>query len=200
VKLNRKNWIWLLAILLFTSCQAGVVSPHGFAKFMKRQDNGLHKSIEIGDFRYEIDYLPAEWQALREIEADISQEKFENALGDFTEHEYFLLTIKMNGIKRIGDFIKNNLSDEEMNVIRFSLATKFKLLIGEKEYPCKLYHLEEMALAGTGLRFFMVYDTKGVVRGERNYVFSFQDDFLGKQKLKLTFKKEDLQNIPSLKL
>jgi len=184
---------------ILLGCEPSVVSPSGFARYVMKEKNGLHKLCQIGDYEYKVDYIPIELEALRKIGNPLTQERYVHAIKNFEEHVYLVLTIKMNNGKNIGKEVRERLSDEEMNKVRFSLAPDFELKISDRSYPCKLYHLEEMALAGVGLRFLLVFEVGDTHRGADDYLFSFDDHYFGKEKCLFNFRKSDLNKIPEIK-
>ena len=190
---------FILFGFVLLGCEPSVVTPNGFVRYTKKEHNGLHKLYSAGDYKYNVDFIPIELQALREIGASLSKKKYDEAIKNFEHHIYLVLTIKMKNGKNIGKEAKKRLSDDEMNKVRFSLAPDFGLNISNKTYPCKLYHLEEMALAGVGFRFLLVFEVSDVNRGDEDYQFTFDDHYFGNEKCTFNFNKSDINKIPAIK-
>ncbi|MEO1517121.1 MAG: hypothetical protein AAFV95_19005 [Bacteroidota bacterium] len=209
---KTNSFLFPLALVLLglLSCQQndGPLTPKEYRLFVENQDNRLIQSQQVGELIYHSRYLPASYQALRELNfAPRDSFAFAKVLENYEGHHYLLLQVQPaqrgTSLQKIFEESSEGTSWTEVNNhLNFQAQKHFQLQDGKRALSCSLYQAFPGISPSDGLSFMLIFkdDAKDKkAQGDGNLRLTFQDDHLSKQLISFTFAKEHLSNIPSLK-
>ena len=189
--------IWMLA-----ACKTDNLSVHEYKKWMSNKDNGMYKNSQIQAFQIACMYKPIDWLSIRQIErSKLSFEKFDSVKNELKGLQYFTLKISNEKNPELIAYQADDPATYQTNFNYYTGGMKNDICLVENNdtLPCILFHFErnygaspvnifDLAFKNNSSAF--VSDKQLIVNGR----------YLGMGIVKFKFIKEDLIDIPTLKL
>jgi hypothetical protein len=169
MKRNKKHFHGMLSVACLAaviwSC-SGSLSKDEYGQWITDYDNGLHVKTEQGDFRYDVQYVPAEWKNFQTASYSESEPDSTDGL------QYYMLTVgsTVEGMDLV-DFGISSLEEKQRKLYYFSYLFQddISLLDGDELLPCVLYHFEKDA----------------AIRKTRTFMLGFERTAAGSEEVKL---------------
>lgn len=170
-------------------------------------ESGLSVQQKIGDFIYTLRFIPPAQQMLATSNnAVMEADELKEALRQYEDHLYFSLNMKPAKPGKLTEAISalfgESQANQVLNQLYFQLQDNFKVRYLDQEIPCSLYHAVPPVFANSGLEILLVFSTPGIdpahVNDDLHLVFN--DDVLSSGELIFSFARENLNNIPQLKI
>lgn len=196
----KRKLVGILFIALLTSCFQEALSPNDYRSWVENKENGLWVAKELGDFEFSILYKPTEYIALLELNPDsINEQKIEKSRKDLGDMQYFTLKIKA---KHGNDLLKTGVENDlqyfdRLNYLSAFMQEDIKLIEGSDTLPCKLFHMERNYGLAPYNNFVLGF---AATKNENDKQVEIHDRVFGVGKVILKVSKEDIENIPQLKL
>lgn len=181
-------------LLVLTGCQKSLPKEE-YMQWMRDEKNGLLKKKEIGDYIFEVQYKSPEMILLT-----LKGNKMDEAkVNELNQMQYFDLKIKHKGGQ---DFIKTGSSDQteyynRLNYFSFGFQNDIKMQEKEAIYSCALFHFER-SYGLSASRIFALGFEMPIKEKQDDKTLTIDAHELGVGLVKIKFKKEDIDNIPSL--
>ena len=196
----QKNILTILSILLLSSCFREALPPAEYKSWVENKENGLWVAKELGDFEFSILYKPTDYVALLELNPDsVEEQKIENSKKELGDMQYFTLKIKAS---QGNDLLKTRVESEmqyfeRLNYLSTFMQDDIKLIEAGDTLPCKLFHMERNYGLAPYNNFVLGF---AATKNENDKQVEINDKVFGVGKVILKVSKEDVDNIPQLKL
>jgi len=196
-----KTKIYIIFLMLSLACGSPSLSPADYVHWVENRDNGLIYSKKVGLFEYSILYKPVEYIAIKELgKEEINQKRIEGKLKELKDLQYFTLKIKAD---EGNDLLKAGITEEaeyydRLNYISGFMADDIKLIEGKDTLVCRLYNMERNYGLAPYNNIVLAFDAKE--NNNQDKQIEINDKGFGVGKMILRIKKEDIENIPQLKL
>lgn len=201
MKTAIKFWC-IIIVSLAVSCKKQTLSERDYIRYVEENENGLVKTVDIGDLRYKVQYKPHDYILAHELKGGNDSERL-SRLNQMKGTAWFNITIARPG-KGESPLRYNVSSLEEYNhrYNYFLTAAARDLALaygGDTLFPIS-YHFEtsynlapvETMIVGFGL-------PADSVAGQ-NMQLIFYDRVFNNGIIKTSFTKESLQSIPQVTL
>jgi hypothetical protein len=192
----------LLFCILVAGCKKQSLSPVEYAKWVKDESNGLHKTKELGKYRFEIQYKPSTYIILNERRGNMQDKAAtEKRMNELDSLQYFDLRISL---KNGGDFLKEDVADKEeffrkQYYYSFNFQKDLKIKEGEDTYDCALFHFErDYDLSDA--RTFVLGFKKDKADEIKDKLLIIDTGDLGLGVIKIKIDKDDIKSIPDLQI
>ncbi len=185
---------------MFQACSPVSLSPSDYVRWVENGENGLCATKQIEDFEFSILYKPLNYVALRETNKDsVTEERIEKNKDELKDLQYFTLKIKA---KEGNDLLKTGISTDQeyfdrLNYLSGFMQDDIKLIEGKDTLICKLFHMERNYGLAPYNNFVLGFSA---TKNENDKLVEINDKAFGVGKVILKIKKEDIQNIPQLKI
>jgi hypothetical protein len=182
-----KKLLFLISPILIISCSK--LDQKSYVQWVQDVDNGLHVKKEIGEFVFDIQYLPLDYMWLQ----------YKNgSREDLKGLQYYALTISPKESQK--DFIEGGASseaDKQRKLYYFSYSFQSSILLEEnkKQSPCVLYHFERPIDLKNGRTFMLGFEEEFPDSKEAKLVIDSQ--YFGSLPIKIKISKD---NVPTLAL
>ena len=197
--MKANKWI-VVVLVLVCGCKKANLTPDEYLNWMKKTKD-MSKGKEIGNYKYKVDVIPAEWIAYTNLFPKNNIGDYKNKLEQAAGMNYFRLTIDM---KAGGpNALKYNLHKEQeyferLYYVSYLMKDDIKMIVNEKEYPCMLYSYERAYDLNSRLSF-MVGFAKPPKPGD-DVVVEVIPTGLNNDRVKLKFDGDVFQSFPKLLL
>ena len=195
----RLNFI-LIFVFTFFSCTKKK-SPIGYINWVDNEDNGLVKIQQNNKSKITCKYTPSEYVVLKQFNpSDIDTSIFSSEVTAINNLYHFILRFEnLDG----SNFMKDNYTTAEnfnmkSTYLSFDINKDLKLIIGEDTMSCALNHYER-TYSNTPYEQVLIAFPKNESQIE-DMTLIFNDRVFGFDRTKFFFSKNDLKNIPNLKL
>lgn len=178
----------------FEKISITTVGAENYRNYVEDIDNGLVVSKNVDDVMLEAFYMPISYLALREAETiDTNSEQYRTAYSELNSSglQYVMVNIVVSSEVDPLKYKIKNLSEieERIKYYSFDVDDDIKLKDGEVELPCVLHHYERGFGITNKITLNLAFPKTG---NENDKVLIFNDKIFNKGKLKIKFKKEDL--------
>jgi hypothetical protein len=179
--------------------------PVDYVKYVKDSKNGLTVVKHMDKVDYSAQYRSAEYMvASEQKDPYLKTDMFNKEKLKYADLEYYLLQISTaNGNQ---DVLTINLQSEEEYTKRqgyysFAFENDIVLVEGIDTLPCAIFNYVPNYGLSPHIDFLLAFtknknESDGKLKFDRNFIIN--DQVMGYGTVKLTLKKEDLNNIPSL--
>jgi len=178
------------------------LNPPEYVVWCQNKENRLKKQKEMQDIIFTLQYRPAEYVLCMEQKPQtISKNDLQKQLKELEGSEYFDFSIGLSSGQ--GELLKYNVSStneytSRLNYFAFDMQRDLKLLDGDDTLSCTLFHFERAYDVAPYSVFLVAFPkTKNTTSTK---TFLYPDKIFGKGMIKFTYTKEDLSQIPKLKV
>lgn len=188
-----------LAILM-AACQPAERSPGDYTRWLAENQTQLSTQTTQSGLLFSLNYLPADWLALREAGAENTE-----ALGKVRQEygglEYYRLRVALQSGQ--GDVLQFRAAGtdeyyQRVEYFSFGLQHDIYLLAGQDTLPCRLFHFERNYGAAPYMDFMLGFEEK---EGNNfDHTLMYHERVYSNILLTLTIPKENIQRIPKLKI
>ena len=191
---------------LKTKVKPTALYPQDYVAWIRDSENGLKRVKKIGDFTFTLLYKPKEYMACMEYQPhELDEHNLKSATESYSELEHFELRIEID--KSHGEVLKYGVNNREeyqdrITYYAFKANQDAKLILKnnehQKELDCVVHHWERTYDAGPVniIQFAFKKDDSS----EQDKVFVFDDKIFNTGRLKFKLRKEDLMNLPEIKV
>lgn len=186
-----KNSYLLIFVLLLFSCG---MDGNGLKKYVEDESNGLVQTVAFKDVEYKMTYRPNDLAYVYEMRGEpLDKSSHEKFIADNGHTSLFILDINFfeSTRKEVVDF--NPIKVTYQNTLN---AQYFSLIDESGITPCIIYHCETVS---KGSYKISVLFEKDVAKISSDWKVSFTDIVTGENP-EFVFKKNDISNIPTLKI
>lgn len=226
----RKNYIALIAVVLFSSCnnvintnedktnnkgelesiseqkktsRSEILTPVEYSRWILDGDNGCLKTKSINEFNYTLQYCPAEYMVCKNLKKrELTKAEFDDTQKQFSDLEYFTFKIDISDFNQ--EPLKYKLihnSDYNNRVMYYSFDMQKDIRLKSGDRVVTCKLFHFERDYGTSP--FLAF-TMGFDKldnfTDNDITFTYDDPVFNTGRINITFKKTDLQNIPELKL
>ncbi|MFK8101603.1 MAG: hypothetical protein AB8G15_03730 [Saprospiraceae bacterium] len=188
-------------VLLGFSCGKTSLSPKQYVDYVTDSTHGLRVSKTVGDLVVELQYRPIPFVVANELRRnDISAATYQARLEALEGGQYYHLKLAIKGGQ--SDVTKYKVTDENayqqrIHYLSFALKNDIHLVDGRDTLRAKLFHFERAYDIAKYRSFLLSFPATDNLADK---VFIFESPIFETGPLKLRFKKEDLEDLPDLKL
>lgn len=198
---NRMNLILLLCLFVLSSCSNGM-KPSEYVKWIKDSKHGLHKSKQVQNIIVEAQYKPVPYIIANEMRTnEIQSNVFREREKELEGLQYFDIKLSINhpsyDVTNYEVYNEKD-KDDRINYLSFGLKNDIYLLQGQDTMRCRLFHFERSYDVTPHRTFVLAFDNTNQKNEDKIVVINTPIFNVGPIKLK--FKKEDFNNLPSIKL
>jgi hypothetical protein len=186
---------------LFSSSNEKELSAAAYINYVEDPGNGLLKEKEIDDIKFSLQYEPYEYLCIKELGHDsVKKEELQAAIKEREDMDYFVLKIQAKNNNQ--ELLKYKLSDEKqyqerVDYFSFRMQDDIKLIEGKDSLFCRMFHFERIFGVAPYAKFVLGFEKS---KRDEDKLFVFEDRVFKSGTIKLIITKEDITNIPSLKI
>jgi hypothetical protein len=179
------------------------LSAEEFAGWCASENNPQRHVQKIGDKSFEVKFLPPELLAIREAGAGATPGMIKAAEEHYTELVYFNLRIKGEGTN--GELLKQELKNageyqKRITYCSFGIQQDISLVTDNGDsIACAICQFERAFDVAPVTDFMFAFDRKTVERS-KSLTIILNDNLFHNGLLKFSFRKEELECTPELKL
>lgn len=195
--------IYTIFLFVLYSC-SGVdqLSLPEYKKWVNDSNNGLYKKVEMDGFELQSVYKPIEWIVEKSLETSkLDETKFDSVRKELDGLQYFGLKIINKGIPEIISFnaLDNVSYQRNFNYYTGGMKNDIYLVDNHDTLPCILFLYERNYGAAPVNIFNLAFKNKHhKIIEDKDLIVDAS--YMGLGIIKFHFKKEDLEEIPQLKL
>lgn len=167
--------------------------------------NGLVKTKQINEFKYQIKYKPVDYVIASEVSEKhvITKKEYLEKLQELDGLQYFDIRIEVDGLN--GELIKYNLSSEieyerRVEYLAFKMQNDIKLIDGSDTSDCVLYHMERAYDVVPYATILLGFKKSKDINGLNDKTIVFRDYLFNNGIIKFTFIPADIQRVPNLQI
>jgi hypothetical protein len=189
-----------------SSCSKKQASPQEYMNYINSKENGLLKSIDIGDYLIEVQYRPVEYTALQEIGVDQATKETLNELVQQHKGEHCVL-FRIGSKDKKTDALAIGITDQQQYNDRISylisqINKDIYLVDGKDTIPCSMHHFERSYHLTHYHTILFTFDKpegrSKEEEGDKTIVYN--DNLLGIGKMNIRIDEKDIQHIPTIQL
>ncbi|MGB0522467.1 MAG: hypothetical protein ACPGJS_05880 [Flammeovirgaceae bacterium] len=210
LQLHRRIVIAFLLCLLI-GCRHTIGSAADFQQWLSQEENGLIQQKKSNNLALTAKYLPPQYLALRDLSAfeHPSKAVYDSLLETYTHSLTFLLTISPNKTKQAaGDIMYRGIKDylaykERVSQLNFGIKKYIRLHTKNKTFKPVLAAFDNTYSLVEHRSVYLVFTEdeleSGFLDGEELDLV-FNDEIFQTGINHFKFKREDILNIPSIKI
>jgi hypothetical protein len=190
--------IILSGLISFSSCGKKNLSRDAYSNYVSDDSNGLLKKENFDGITVELLYQPLEYVYLKERkESEISKMDFDVWKKDKINYEFYILRLRSEKANEISQHEAANFGEYSQYLDYFvsDFQNDIIKVVGPDTLPCELYHYERNFGISANNNFNLVFN-KSASKEDKTIIINLGVYELGNIKFK--FKKEDIDNLPSL--
>lgn len=203
----------LIVFAVLISCAGNrIYSIADYLKWLNEPSNGLVKIRSVNGIEIKMKYLPAEYQAWKEIsnEPGYSVSQRDSILNLYRNSLSFLFSIgpdEKNGVE--GDIMFNSVENysqykERVYDMNFFFGEKITLKAGEKEYKPVLTSMENIYGIGPSRNIILVFvpaeKEDNNMKESDQLQLEYEDDTYALGTNRFVFSRKDINNAPRISL
>lgn len=197
---NKSQYILLIVLLqiFFVSCQEQLTANE-YLQFVSDPENGLRKDQNVQGFELSVMYQPVDYSIAREIESGVEVSDYNSKKESLGNSESFQFRIKLTEGGNILRYNQNNNLNENTRINHFSFLAKddFSIITKTDTVACNLCHYSRNYNLTPTVDLSLLFDE---LTKDSNWQLVYKDTQFGLGTVKFVIKKEDINNIPSLKV
>jgi hypothetical protein len=177
------------------------LSPFEYVSWCRDENNGLHKSKELGELTFSLQYKPCEYiVCIEQKKEHIEKSQLYKELEELQGLDYYDFRITLASGQ--GELLKHGLSsiqeyNERIDYFAFRMQHDIKLIAGKDTLGCQLFHFERSYDVSPEAVFLLGFPVSANANEERT--FFYEDNIFRKGIIKFTFTPRELNQIPKLK-
>lgn len=187
--------------LLVLGCGKKELSPRDYMTWLQENRSNLIKRKEVGNFFFEVEYMPAAEMILKDIkDPEIDIKKFRKELREEQNMQCFVFKIGLIGEYDIMNYGVTGANDYSLRVKYFSFDMQNDLqLVDGKDTLCCQHHIFERTY---GLTPHLTFSEgfSAINNDNEEKIFIFNDRMFGNGPIKIKFEKRLISSIPVIKL
>jgi len=188
-------------------CKKASLQPDEYMNYLDHPENGIKKTREIGGIKISVKYLPSDYLTYNETKDSthmFSQSKRDSIKNTYGQSSTFLLTLGPSEGNSF-DITRVNVNSMEefqqrMMAMSFSMDQMVVMQIGDKKIVPSITQMEQLYGLRNKRDIVIVFDVNPEKLLKNDVAFIFKDELFYTGINKFTFKAEDINNIPDLKL
>jgi hypothetical protein len=192
---------WMVLFFACTKAENKITEllPSELVAYVDDPMNGISQSKIMGDYKYEVKFCPSDYMIANEFRTDYIDDKiYMERKKDFENLQYYKLRISLaNGGN--SDVMYSNLAEQgdyfsRDSYLAFEFKNQIKLVQGDT-LSCELYHFVNSHSVTPYADIIMAFKKTKSSSGAQ---LEINDVVFGSGLMKFYFKKEDIENIPSI--
>lgn len=196
------KFLLLLLFITTIACQKRTLTPAELVKWVKNADNALLRKKTIGGLQLEALYCPVPYIIANELKSNhlpkAVYQKRAKVLSKLQQYQLQLAVTEREATTVVNWMIADNsASEKRLNYLSFGMQQHIYLVEGNDTLPCVSYHFERSYDAAPHRTFLVGFDNKNTT-GDKVLVFDSPEFHTGP--IKIRFKEDAINNIPSIKL
>lgn len=190
-------------LLLCLSCKDALL-PADYVSFINAPENGLHKTKQVGDMKFDVQYKPLPYLlAMEKRSNDISEAYYAEHEERFAnQHHYnFKLDIPDNpymDVEKVGVHTEQEWSDR-LQYLAFDMKNDISLIVGQDTLAPALFHFER-SYNLTSYRSFVLAFPKYAHHEELDQTLIFDSPYFNAGRIKFYIKQSDIDELPEMKI
>ena len=188
--------------ILGIACQS-TVPPSELVSYVKNPENGLNKNKKMGPLNMELQYKPIPFVISNELRRNtISSDEYQTRFDDLKGLQYYNLKLSIS--QKGMDVTNFNVADmgaqqERLQYLAFGMQHDIRLVQGSDTLRPVLYHFERSFNLTPHRTFVLAFEeTESIADNDK--VFILDSPIFNTGPMKLSIRKEAIQNIPNIKL
>ena len=173
-----------------------------YETWVKKEENGLLKKKEVGDYVFECMYKPAdfilasEWNKGRLNQNGINERR--EGLKGMMQFDLRIKTRAKGG--NVANHGLNSMKevDQRLYYLSFGLQNDLFLLAGDKKTPCKLFHYDRSSDLGTSKLFLVGFPSE--FSEGKDFTILIDSREFGTGPVKIKFERSLIETIPNLNI
>lgn len=201
--MNKFLLYFTFVLMFFSSCDFGGLSPVELESYLTNQENNLIKNVTTSDLEFTSKYLPPELEAYKQsvIQSEdpkkINLEELNLLTNEFNNLTLFQVQIK--GVNTKDPFKTKEIYEKVPEYVNFGIKQDLYLISGIDTILCNSIHLEHNSKINQELKWQIIFlkpwkDLNNV------FYLVYHGGLSNEIEIKFDFNKNDLINIPQLKL
>lgn len=179
-----------VSVIMCYGCRQHI-TPRALQAYVNAPANGISQEQTVQQSHIQLQYIPADLQALSEFGDDLSGTSLKEARHRYDSFMYFRLTIENEQHTPVAD---------TLNYFTFNMQKDLLLVAGKGDtIPCAFY---QKIATGNNHRhtFIVVFEkyTENAVMDKQDFRFVYMDKVFGLPDVTFSFRGKDLTNIPQL--
>lgn len=180
-----------------------------YKEWIEDPQNGYVIQKKVSDFTFSAIHKPLEYLALQELKNQdvINQKQVKEKIEAYSGLQYF--TFRIAAEAQSNELLKVNLSSEDeyykrIEYFSFKMQDDLKLIDGEDTLSCSLFHFERVFGLAPYATFLLGFPqitnetTNHKKKNSRSKTLLYDDRMFGVGKIYMTFKEENLNQVPEL--
>lgn len=200
----RALFLYSTVVIFILSCgQNDEKRIQNVYKWINDEDNGLKKTKIIDDVQITVKYLPAELQAYRDLEENEAKSNFDSLVRSYSHQKSFMVSFKsMDDSKNImyKDVSDKDDYDQRIKDLSFDIGRKLKMTICGSDLRPTLFHYEPNYGSSKTANIYVVFSGEKVMNCDDAFNIAYYDHVFGTGISHFTFKQNDINRIPKLKI
>lgn len=202
------NFKILLVIFItffnLTSC-SNYLKPNDYIVWVNNTEHGLIKEYTKSGYLFKAYYRPSSYLALKELaDVNISDKLLDSVNNEYDGSYYFDIKI-FNSENPNEDALKSFLNNEQeyyarMEYLSSYVNNDFKLVHNSDTMRCMMHHFERTYKLSPNISLSLAFEKEDIRRFSDNLRLLYKGPFSNDSLLIIEFTKNDLNNIPQLKL
>ncbi|MBL7807380.1 MAG: hypothetical protein JNN28_06190 [Saprospiraceae bacterium] len=194
-----RQHLWMIFFII-QACNSSTLPPGEYITWIRTHQALLTNSQVYGDVCTTLNYLPADWLAVKEAGSD-NPEQIAAAQKEYEGLEYYRLRIAT--VSGQGDVLQYGIELTEdyyrrVEYFSFGFQKDLRLLVDQDTLPCKLFHFERNYGAAPYMDFMLGFEQKIGLISNRTLIY--EDFVFSNNIVKLTIPAENIQKLPILTL
>ena len=200
--------LYIYILILFMVCSIGcggkkVLDKPGFEKWMKNNKNGLVKEKIINRLKYKVCFQPIDWLMLKSDKQLVMNDQVSKIKKDY--ESVLTFTIDITDTSESYSMLRYELGHENeyydrINYYSNIIQNDLYLVDGTDTLPCMFTHMEQTYNVSPINTITVEFVRKDKTKKYNDTWLVYNDRVFNSGILKFFFKKEDLNNIPELKI
>ncbi|MEL6588687.1 MAG: hypothetical protein AAFQ68_01325 [Bacteroidota bacterium] len=198
-----RRWIAgmsLLTMLVFlVACQPSRLPQKEYAKWIQAPENGLHKTKEVGAYRIETQFLPADMMASLSMRGPYQKAKWEDAIQAKQSELNFQLSLST--LDRQETVLRYDLESpaeyqDRVYYFSYEIEHDIRLIAGEDTLKPILCHFVRSYDLSPNLKCMLTFERSAKQTSDIRLIW--EDNLLGMGPLHFNFDPQQLENTPAL--
>ena len=177
------------------------LSPSDYVRYITDDENGLIDTKEIGRYKFELQYKPIDFLALRFYNKTQDKKNFQEEIQNRIGLQYYTLKIGLtdsNNDIMTDNLISNDDYYKRVEYFSFGIQRDLKVVSNRDTFDCKLLHFERVYGLTQYITFTLGFEANDSDKKIYEKVFIYDDKIFSTGTIKLRIKEEALSNIPKL--
>lgn len=202
-KLFSFTVILFLSGILFFSLDSAVI-PSDYVQWVINPENDLRKIKKVADIKIDVQYKPIPFIITNELRTNtINKKVYKKRVEELEGAQYFTIKVSVDPevATDITQYKVSNVEEHQNRLyyLSYQLQNDIKLIEGKDTLAPQLFHFERAYDLAPHRTFVMAFETKKK-NVNQDKVFLIDSPALETGPIKIKFKAEDLNNLPTLKL